>query len=314
MKKQLTDKKKLVTLSVGIPAYNEEGNIGQLISSVMAQKQSTFKLEQIIIALDGSTDKTGDVVATLAKEYKNITLVKGIKRRGKSFRLNQLYRLNQSDFLLTLDADILLDGLLVIEKLLAEFKKDKSVQVVAADPIPIKPKGFLPKVLYTKQLLWDEVRRSINNGDHIANLYGSSSLLKKSFSKSFIYPTNITCDDEFLYIMAKKKGGFRFTTSARVFYKPVATLDDLRLQGSRTLSERNTLIPYFGNEIIKLHDVAFKYKFWAIIKMFLNSPVYTLLAIFSDVWLRFFIQEDVSNKFGTWKPVTTTKSELIINS
>jgi len=47
-------------LSVIIPAYNEEGNIGKCLRSLMVQ---SFKPQQIIVVDDGSTDRTLNVVS-----------------------------------------------------------------------------------------------------------------------------------------------------------------------------------------------------------------------------------------------------------
>ena len=46
------------TVTIGIPAYNEEQNIGVLLSKLLAQKQIHYKLKEILIYLDGSIDHT----------------------------------------------------------------------------------------------------------------------------------------------------------------------------------------------------------------------------------------------------------------
>ena len=40
---------KKVTLSLGIPAHNEERNITNIIKTIQAQKQKSYKLENIYI-------------------------------------------------------------------------------------------------------------------------------------------------------------------------------------------------------------------------------------------------------------------------
>lgn len=52
-----------------IPAYNEELNIGNLISSIDSiMKDGTVPYELVIVN-DGSTDQTADVIHSLAKDY-----------------------------------------------------------------------------------------------------------------------------------------------------------------------------------------------------------------------------------------------------
>jgi len=54
--------KKLITVSIGIPAYNEEANIGKLLSSLIKQKEAGFIIKEIIVVSDQSTDKTDEIV------------------------------------------------------------------------------------------------------------------------------------------------------------------------------------------------------------------------------------------------------------
>ena len=50
--------RKKLTVTIGIPAYNEEANVRNLLVSLLAQKETNFKLQEIIVVSDGSTDKT----------------------------------------------------------------------------------------------------------------------------------------------------------------------------------------------------------------------------------------------------------------
>src|SRR3989339_659329 len=68
------------TLSVVIPAYNEEENIEQTIESVLAAKYP--KRFEIIIVDDASKDRTASIVKQMMKKNSNIKLVKG-RHHGK---------------------------------------------------------------------------------------------------------------------------------------------------------------------------------------------------------------------------------------
>src|SRR3989344_5204255 len=97
--------KKAPTITVGIPAYNEERNIRSVLESVLQQRGSLFRLEKIIVVSDGSDDRTESMVREIAAANPIIELVADHGRKGKITRLNQLCRMNQSDFLVFLDAD-----------------------------------------------------------------------------------------------------------------------------------------------------------------------------------------------------------------
>jgi len=62
------------SVSVIIPAYNEEKNIASAIASVKSALRP-FKNSEIIVVDDGSTDDTGNVVAKIVKTDKRIRLI-----------------------------------------------------------------------------------------------------------------------------------------------------------------------------------------------------------------------------------------------
>ncbi|MFT4311010.1 MAG: glycosyltransferase [Candidatus Woesearchaeota archaeon] len=89
-------------ISVIIPAYNEEKNIVNCIKSVKASNYPQEKLE-IIVVDDGSTDKT----VKLAKKL-GVKILK-LNHKGKPNALNEGIKKSKHDFVLTIDADTVLD-------------------------------------------------------------------------------------------------------------------------------------------------------------------------------------------------------------
>lgn len=85
-------------VSVIIPAYNEEKTIGHCLLSLKKTDYPPRKME-IIVADDGSTDKTSSIARQLgARVIKE-------KHRGKSAALNAGLRAARHDIVLTLDSD-----------------------------------------------------------------------------------------------------------------------------------------------------------------------------------------------------------------
>ena len=62
------------TVTVIIPARNEEENIRSCLDSLLRQDYPVEKF-QIIVVDDGSTDQTGEVVRTYVSKYRNVTLI-----------------------------------------------------------------------------------------------------------------------------------------------------------------------------------------------------------------------------------------------
>ena len=63
-------------LSVGIPAYNEEANIGRLLKALLNQELPRWlKLEEIVVVASGCTDRTEDIVRSFEEQDERVKLV-----------------------------------------------------------------------------------------------------------------------------------------------------------------------------------------------------------------------------------------------
>src|ERR1700722_18969896 len=99
---------KKITLTIGVPAFNEELNIEVFLRSLFDQELQTIDLREVIVYSDASSDKTDTIIHKLSKTFPLITLIRGKSRKGKYFRVNELFKKNTSDVLIILDADIAL--------------------------------------------------------------------------------------------------------------------------------------------------------------------------------------------------------------
>jgi glycosyltransferase involved in cell wall biosynthesis len=88
------------TISVIIPAYNEENTIGTVISNTSQILDGLDVPYEIIVVNDGSTDKTGFV----ASNYK-VTVLTNSVNRGKGYSLRRALKLAQGEIIVTLDSD-----------------------------------------------------------------------------------------------------------------------------------------------------------------------------------------------------------------
>ena len=107
--KNLRDYKKLIffpRISVLIPARNEENKIGPCVSSLLAQDYPDF---QVVVIDDDSTDRTGEVLASLAKNDRRLKIIRGaplpLNWLGKHWACHQLYRQADGELLMFTDAD-----------------------------------------------------------------------------------------------------------------------------------------------------------------------------------------------------------------
>ena len=70
------------SLSVILPAYNEEEHIATTISTVLSTLSSWMQDFEIIVVNDGSKDRTGEVVKNLAAHNQHIRLINHAENQG----------------------------------------------------------------------------------------------------------------------------------------------------------------------------------------------------------------------------------------
>jgi glycosyltransferase involved in cell wall biosynthesis len=93
------------TLSVIIPVFNELKTIKQAVNSVKKSRLPGYK-KQIIIVDDGSTDGTRNILKTLSRKDRTLTIVFKDKNGGKGSAIREAIRYIKSDFTIIQDADM----------------------------------------------------------------------------------------------------------------------------------------------------------------------------------------------------------------
>jgi glycosyltransferase involved in cell wall biosynthesis len=88
-------------LSIIIPTYNEEKDIGDCLNSL---KEQSYKNFEIIVVDDGSTDKTREIVG----KFKKIKLIEG-EHKGPGFSRNLGAKKAKGEVLIFVDADMTFD-------------------------------------------------------------------------------------------------------------------------------------------------------------------------------------------------------------
>lgn len=91
------------TLSIVIPALNEEGFINNLLDDIVLQDGYS----EIIVADSGSRDKTKDIVKRFAKNHPNINIqLTHASKKGVALARNQGASLAKGEYIFFLDSDV----------------------------------------------------------------------------------------------------------------------------------------------------------------------------------------------------------------
>ena len=72
----------MLSLSIVLPAYNEEANVASAVEQVSAVAQQLGMDYEIILVNDGSADRTGEIGRELAQRVPNFRLVEHYPNRG----------------------------------------------------------------------------------------------------------------------------------------------------------------------------------------------------------------------------------------
>lgn len=136
--------------SVGIMAYNEEGNIANAIATILEQRLSQGRIAELIVVASGCTDRTAEIVAGIARDDPRVHLIEQERREGKASAVNLFTGRARSPVLVMVSADVLLEQG-TIDALLRPFS-DSGVGMVGGHPIPVNDETtFLG---HTVHLLW----------------------------------------------------------------------------------------------------------------------------------------------------------------
>ncbi len=302
------DQKKF-TVTVGIPAYNEEANIANLVRSIMEQRQTLFTLEKIIITNDGSTDATEKIVSSLADAHPFIFFMTDGQRKGKAERLNQIYRANPSELLFTIDADVQLGTNDIINQMAAHFE-DRRTALVAANVQPLQGTTIAEKIAVAGETLWYEARKNYKDGNNIYNISGQCSAMRDSFAKSFQYPRNVVADQQVAYLNAIQQNKmFKFAKNTVVYFRAPATFHDIFVKTSRSLTEKNQIVQIFGSTVQGEYFIPYGRKIAAIFRALFQNPLWTVLAIIFQIILRIIpLYRDNLHERGLWKTTLSSKN------
>lgn len=163
------------TISVIIPAYNEEGVIIKTVNSVLDADYPKNKME-VLVVNDGSKDKTVDEVNSI--KDKRVKLIDKVKNSGKADSLNKGIDKAKGEVIITLDSDsyITKDS---IRRLVSYFDKDVAAVTSAVKVREDKDLNFYEKLQRVEYLFTIFNRRlfSMINGVYVTP--GPLSAFKK---------------------------------------------------------------------------------------------------------------------------------------
>lgn len=272
---------KKLTVSIGIPAYNEAANIKQLLTSLLAQKQAKFNLKEIIVITDGCTDDTVEIVKSI--KNKLISLHIGNKRVGQQMRQNQILKLYKGDILILAEADTLPYDRFTIGELVNPFLNEdpKNIGMVVGLDQDVEPKTFFEKIISNNNKLKQRIFEDINGGINIYTTGGHSMrALSRSLTKQLQWPIDVP-EDAYAYLRTRQLNlKILRQTEAKVFMKNVEHIKDRTRQTAKYIAGKKNLTKYFKSELINSqYFIPKRLIIKGIIFQIIRNPLWTLVSV-----------------------------------
>ena len=302
------NKQEMPTVSVGIPAYNEELNVGKLVKRILEQNNSNHALKEIIVVSDSSSDNT---VAEVRKiKDPRVKVVDRKTRLGLNRTQNEIVSLTTGDILVLLDADTLPIGEDFLNNIVKPIIHDKNVGIVGGDVVSVKPNSFFEKVISDSHEFKYSLYKRINHGNNIYVCHGRVGAFSRALYSQLKWPI-YPAEDAYAYLFCKEKGfEFVFEPSAKVLFRSPATLQDHIKQSQRFFGERRDMKKYFEPEFVKRHyHIPNTLMAKSIISGLVRNPFTIFMYLVIAVYIRLFLTKKFTEK-SSWEPSVTTKKIL----
>jgi poly-beta-1,6-N-acetyl-D-glucosamine synthase len=292
------------TVTIGIPAYNEEANISHLLIDLLEQKERSYELKAIIVVCDGSTDRTEHEALSVQSE--KLTIISFASRQGIARAQNEIFKRADTDICVLFDADVRLENQNTLQQLLVPIISGNAA-FTSGSMLETLPETFLEKVLWVSMRLKDTIFSSWRKGDNIYTCNGKIRAFSRELYKQLHFPYSLG-EDAYSYLFAVyNKFIYRYVPQAKVIYKLPDTLSDHAGQSLRFLESKERYITAFGSDFVKreyaipLHLYAF-----AFIKMFIRNPVLLSYYLYLKLRIR-FSKEFHAQDYELWSVATSSK-------
>lgn len=294
------------SISVGIPAHNEEGNIAYILKDLLAQKDITSQLKEIVVLSDGSSDST----ITEIKKVKNnlITILHNKEQQGLSKGLNKITAYVNTDILIILNADTRIKDTSFIKKIIQPLMY-READLTSTRITEILPEKTFEKILYAGMHMKSHIVRGWSKGINVYTCCGLARAFSKKLYKEIVFETSVG-EDAFSYFYTITHGfKYKFIDTTEIFYRPSTQYKDHRRQTLRFFQSQKIMRERFGAKFVKQ---SYRIPFIGMLRGLANSlthqPIYTTLYLCTIAWskfLSFFSPE--KNLFDHWESAKSSK-------
>lgn len=291
--------KKPVSISIGIPAYNEEDNIVFLIDALKTQRIDCGQISEIIVISDGSEDRTVELIQSISDE--RVRLIVWGKREGLNSAQNKIVSEATGDILVILNADVLPANDMFIQEIITPILNDAGVGLAGADMTAAKPLGIFEAIIANSYEIKNNIWKSLHSQDNIYLCHGQARAFSRAFYQQMHWSDEFP-EDAYSYILCLQKGfKFRFASRANVIFRCPQNLSDHLRQSCRFIDGKERLTLDFNPaQIREYYHIPLSLFFREFGKSLAKHPLLTVAYFFIMIYVR----------MSGWRPSHASKYEI----
>jgi glycosyltransferase involved in cell wall biosynthesis len=261
----------MLNVTIGIPSFNEEKNILNLLRSIVKQKSEHFAICEIIIS-DDSSDNTIKLIEQFADSSEAaIRCLHHSSRRGVGYAWNEIFRNAKGDVIVMYDGDVIPheDS---IQELLSALHGQVVLAISNSKPIG---STSIPGRAATYVSSWLRCVRIKRLSQYTA--IGRGLSIQAAVAKQITIPSDIIAVDLYLECRVLEfKLGIAYNDQAVVYFRPPDTIADFNSQVLRSLEGHKQIRNCIEKFKIRLpFEVAFRQA----LRVFLSDPLGALSVV-----------------------------------
>ena len=237
----------MLRVTVGIPTFNEEENISNLLKSLVADTPKDFIISEVIIS-DDSSDNTLEMVDKFAQNNSlNIKVMHHSCRRGAAAAWKEIFEKSIGDIIVLCDADVIV-GKNCIRELVCSIQG--KIGLCASNPTPVQIEGLVGR---TSTFISNWLRSVRKTRLSQYTTMGRALSIRSEIAKKITIPTDIIAID--LYLQCKvleQKIEVLYNDNAVVYFRPANSMSDFTSQVIRAINGHKQIRDYVGKFKIDL--------------------------------------------------------------
>lgn len=263
------------SVTIVIPAYNEEANVADLLKNLCRQQESEGSIDRIIVVSDGSSDRTAECARSVNDQ--RIVVVEKLDREGKNVALQHIATVAHGDVLLLLDADTIPQHQDLIDRVVRRFRENPALDLVGLHTESLPGRSFVERVVARSHGMKNDLYARINHGNTVYLFHGRACALSRRLYKSLVWPVNCP-EDAYTYLSCIHRGWrFQYAPEAVILFRSPSTFGDYATQSQRFRNGQTALEHVFNQRFLKKeYAIPAALKIQALVSWFIHEPVYTL--------------------------------------